>query len=244
MTDQKPFHESIVSTLDGINSKGVIARSMCEAGIDMVLGQIKTTIIPDNHDNIIKALDDLHDRLNLPGWWKIPFEETKASVLAQKEVAKKVAKYEGTFIFFESDSLMKDLSQVMNPLHGITGISFKAVSTGKLNVTITLPIDFTDIIFGTNGLLDSQWIEKFHRVSGPPLHVEKEQTNIIGLPDNCILSFEDGRWWHEVEDAEGSKHECYRHEALELVEINSLKRILTDEAWADIIKPDQPLLQD
>lgn len=58
----------------------------------------------------------------------------------------------------------------------------------------------------------------------------------------AVLSFENGRWYHEVEGVKGSKHECYRHEALELVEINSLKRVLTDEAWADIIKPDQPVL--
>lgn len=163
MSNLKPVHETAVILLK------LIYGTTDEAIMYPILNFIRTTIFHKSYDDIVEALNAVFTSLPEKEKWRTDFAKTIQGVRTQKEAAEKVVKYEGTLNFFESDSFMRDLSQLMNPSHGITEISFKAVSTGRLSVAVKLPTDFNDIIFGQIGLLGDSWNEKLHQVSGPPL---------------------------------------------------------------------------
>lgn len=236
MADQKPFEETIVSAINFVFSRAPL-NPRCGEALLPLLHLICTTDITQNHEAIIVALEKCIAVLLEK--WTSDIKETIDSVLAQKEVAEKVAKYEGIINFFESDSLMKDLSQLMNPSHGITKISFKAVSTGRLNVTVTLPTDFADIIFGSTGLLrDSLWIEKLQRISGPS-QAKKESGEAVTLANGDTLQFINKSWWlSETGDLTSvdppKTKEISRSAAWDLLAQSGILSEVSEEAFKDL----------
>lgn len=234
MADQKPFHDTIVDTINLIPAYP--SWDMLHA----LTKFIRSTVIPKNHDAIISALEKALVRLGFHEHWKIDFRETISSVLAQKEAAEKVVKYEGTINFFESDSLMRDFSQLMNPLHGITEILFKAISTGRLSVTVTLPTDFTDIIFGQTGLLENSWNGKLHLVSSPPLpETKKKPGETVTLVNGDTLQFVSEGWWlSEVGDLtsvdQPKTKKITRSEAYDLLGQNGMLGDISEKAFEDL----------
>ncbi|HBR79390.1 MAG TPA: hypothetical protein DEA46_03105, partial [Candidatus Moranbacteria bacterium] len=173
-------------------------------------------------------------------------EKTILSVLAQKEAAEKVVKYEGLLGFDELEEFKEySFYNFLYPGNPVR-LSINSPEKNSTLCRVTISSDSHEYLpIGLFEKFKNGWFKKFHQISGPPLpQARAEKTNILALPNNCILSFEKDRWWHRIKGVQGSKHECYRHEALEMVTINNMKAFLTEEAWADIIKSDQPILED
>lgn len=236
MANQKPFHETITNALH------LIPKDPDEKMLRILLYLIRTTSLPKNHEAIIGALEKVLTFLTEKERWEGDFKETISSVHAQKEAAEKIVSYEGlltreelrTFFSISLNAFIYPGSPVKlltNPVEDESGLFPFTISSNSAK--------YLDDDFAPKGVL-SVWSEKFTRV--PALPKEKtEKTNSVTLPSGDVLSFRDGRWWI-TRSRGGGIEECLRSEAHNLLRQGCLVNCVTDEAWADVIKPDQPLL--
>ncbi|HBI16566.1 MAG: hypothetical protein UR60_C0003G0012 [Candidatus Moranbacteria bacterium GW2011_GWF2_34_56] len=236
MADQKPFHETILPVIH------FIPQNPDETILRTIFHFIRITNIPKNHESIIAALEKTLARLTDQERWEGDFRETIASVLAQKETAEKTVSYEG---LLTRDDLRSFIPVSLNAFiyHGSPAkLSIEPCEEDSDLCHFTISSNsegYLDNDFGPNGVL-STWSEKFTRISALPKS-KTEKTNAVTLPSGDILSFENGHWWI-TRSRGGDKEECLRSEAHNLLRQNCLVNAITDEAWADIIKHDQPLL--
>lgn len=194
-----------------------------------------------NHDRILSALEKSSD--SLPKGLTRYFESTLAHVRAQKEAAEKIVKYEGLLNHTELRIIYSiALNAFMFP-GSSAKISIDPLDEKselfRLTISLTKSDIYLDDDFSPTGVL-STWSEKFTRI--PALPKEKtEKTNSVTLPSGDVLSFRDGRWWI-TRSRGGSIEEVLLGEAHNLLRQNCLVNAVTNEAWVDISKPDQPIL--
>lgn len=173
------------------------------------------------------------------------FCETAKNTGISGEVTGKTIEYEGLLNYEEYKAFLRTCFMLLCP-GSITTISIDSPESNSALYHFTISSDLSNLEndFGPNGVFQRcMWHKKFHRVIVTSAQVREEKINIVTLPNGSTLSFENGRWWINIKNADLEKQECFRHEAESILQINGLTGVITDEARADAIKPDQPLLE-